>query len=99
MTHGGIAAQLAIAAERPQIRQVDQMCEAVWRDAAYVPKQVEFEDALQPGQAGESNIAEWPVDQQMCGVGVAAVPLLQHREVVQQREASIRDESAAGEVE
>ena len=54
-----------------EIRQVNQVREAVRCDAAHVPEQIEFEDAFKAGQAGESIVAERPVDEQVA----LAVPL------------------------
>src|SRR6185369_2876069 len=69
------------------------MREGVRSDAGDVPEEVEIRDTLKTGQAGESLVGERTVDQETRAASV----LLQQREVVQQREAPIRDEFARAE--
>ena len=70
------------------------MREGVRSDAGDVPEEVEVRDTREAGQTGESLVSERTVDQKTRGAGV----LLQQREVVQQRDARIRDEFAGAEV-
>ncbi len=99
MPHGRIIAEFPVTAERAEIRQVNQMSEAVRCNAGHVPEEVEFKDALEPGQTGESIVGERTVDQEVRGIGNCLfVRLLQPREIVQQGQTRIRDQSATAEV-
>ena len=92
-----VVAQFTVAAERFQIWQASQVGEALRCDAAYVPEQIQVEDGLEPGEAGESIVAERPVNQQVSGIRLGAAPVLQHWEVVQEGKAGIRHESPTTE--
>jgi hypothetical protein len=70
------------------------MREGVRGDAGDVPEEVEVGDTLEAGQTGESLVSEWAVDQKARTAGV----FLEHRKVVQQREARIGDEFSRAEV-
>src|SRR4051812_16074789 len=62
--HGGVIAQFAVTGERPEIRKAHQAGEAVRRDGADVPEEVELGDALQAGETRESVVGEGVIDEQ-----------------------------------
>src|SRR5438067_1872251 len=83
------------------------MGEAVGGYGCYMPEEIEFKDPLQSGKAGQSGVGKGSINQQMCSIGnrlfraggsVSAVPLLQHREIMQEWQAGIGDQLAATEV-
>ena len=65
------------------------MRDTVRGDSIYVPEQVQVKDSVKSGERRESGIGERPIDQQAGSLGVGGP---QQRDIVQQRNAGVRDE-------